>query len=45
VDGKARVVWEIDLTEEEVMVLKWSYVGLQRSILLNITQIKEKRSK
>jgi len=25
VDGKARMVWEVDLTEEEVMVFKWSY--------------------
>ena len=22
-DGKARMVWEVDLTEEEAMVLKW----------------------
>ena len=29
VDGKAWMVWEIDLTEKEVMVFKWSYVRLQ----------------
>ena len=29
VDGKARMVWKVDLTEEEVMVSKWSYVGLE----------------
>ena len=27
--GKARMVWEVDMTEEEVMVSKWSYVGLE----------------
>ena len=42
VDGKARMVWGVDLTEEEVMVLNG---GTQWSILSNITQIKEKRSK
>jgi len=29
VDGKARMVWEVDLTEEEAMFFKWNYVGLQ----------------
>jgi len=25
VDGKAGMVWEVDLTEEEIIVFKWSY--------------------
>jgi len=25
VDGKARMVWEVNLTEDEFMVFKWSY--------------------